>query len=208
MATIMVSSYVVSVFAGTGSIKIDPPLPYMNESPAEFEVEITGQGVGNAYDPIIFLVMTDSCMDALSEDPMVKWNNGVDSVTLSSWTEETTNIKIPTGTSMGAAYQVATLKSKLETSESIHWATAPILDGPIESGEKYKITVYLESGDPKMLVYVLGKSEGSSVYDMAVPPSIPGFVVPEVPIGTILTLATMMGAAALFKYRKDIQFSA
>jgi hypothetical protein len=206
MAILLVSSFIVSVFAGTGSLRIDPPLPYMNESPAEFDIWV--QGVDTAYEPIILLVMTDSCMDGLSEDPMVKWNDGADSVTLDSWTEETTNgVKVPPGASNGAAYTVASLKDHLDTSESIHWATALILDGPIVPGETYKITVYMESDDPRMLVYVLGKSEGSSKYDMSVPPTIPGFVVPEVPIGTILALVTMVGAAAIYKYKKDPQLS-
>ena len=206
MAILLVSSFIVSVFAGTGSLRIDPPLPYMNESPAEFDIWV--QGVDTAYEPIILLVMTDSCMDGLSEDPMVKWNDGAGSVTLDSWTEETTNgVKVPPGASNGAAYTVASLQDHLDTSESIHWATAPILDGPIVPGETYKITVYMDSDDPKMLVYVLGKSEGSEVYDMSVPPTIPGFIVPEVPIGTILALVTMVGTAAIFKYKKGLKFS-
>ena len=49
-----------------------------------------------------------------------------------------------------------------------------------------------------MLVYILGKSSDSEslgeLYDMRVPPTIPGFVVPEIPLGTISAIATMMGA--------------
>lgn len=203
---VLVSSFTACVFAGTGSLRIDPPLPYVNESPAGFDVWV--QGKHAAYDPIILLVMTDSCKGGLAEDPKVEWNDGADSVTLSTWHEETINsVKVPPGASNGAAYTVASLKDHLDTSESIHWATAEILDGPIVPGETYKITVYLDSEHPKMLVYVLGKSKGSEEYDMSVPPTIPGFVIPEVPIGTILALVTMVGTAGIYKYKKHHQFS-
>ena len=54
-----------------------------------------------------------------------------------------------------------------------------------------------------MLVYVMGKSDcGSDTYDMRVPPTIPGFVVPEIPIGTVLSVLTMLGVAGLSKLRQ------
>jgi hypothetical protein len=205
MAILLASSFVLSAFAGTGSIRIDPPLPYMNDSPAEFDVWV--QGVDNAYDPIILLVMTDSCMDGLSTYPEVEWNGGAGSVTLNTWYEVTSSngVKIPSFASDGAAYTAASLLEHLDASLPIHWAYASILDGPIEPGETYELTVYLDSDAPKMLVYVMGKSsECSEEYDMSVPPTIPGFVVPEVPIGTLLTLVTMVGTAGLYKYRKEL----
>ena len=197
--TLVLSAYISIAFAGTGSLRIDPPLPYMNESPADFTVWVQGQDT--SYNPIILLAMTESCYNGLSGDPEVEWTGG--SVTLSTWYMETSNgVKVPPMASNGAAYTVASLKDHLDTSEPIYWAIAAILDGPIVPGETYELTVHLESSTPRMLVYVLGESvEGSGEYDTSVPPTIPGFVVPEVPLGTVLTLATMLGTVGVYKLR-------
>jgi hypothetical protein len=196
--TLVLSAYISIAFAGTGSLRIDPPLPYMNESPAEFTVWVQGQDT--AYNPIILLVMTESCYNGLSGDPEVEWTGG--SITLSTWNMETTNgVKVPPMASNGAAYTVASLKDHLDTSEPIYWSYAAILGGPIVPGETYELTVHLESSELRMLVYVLGESNEGSVYDMSVPPTIPGFVVPEVPLGTVLTLATMLGIAGVYRLR-------
>ena len=104
----------------------------------------------------------------------------------------------------GAGYTVASLKDHLETSESIWYAWAHILGENIVPGEIYEITVTMASSSPEMLVYIMGKSDCESrIYDMAVPPTIPGFVVPEIPIGTVLSVITMLGAAGLSKLRRD-----
>ena len=202
--TLVLSASISFVFAGTGSLRIDPPLPYMNESPAEFTVWV--QGKDTAYNPIILLVMTESSYNGLSADPEVEWSGG--SVVLATpWTMETSNgVKVPPAASNGAAYTVASLKSHLETSEPIYWAIAAILDGPIVPDETYELTVHMESSAPRMLVYVLGASEeGSGEHDLRGPPTIPGFVVPEVPLGTLLTLATMLGTVGVYKLRNRVR---
>ena len=196
------STYVGLVMAGTGSIRIHPALPYMNESPTGFTIWV--QGTTTAFDPIILLVMTDSSYQGLTPPVTVTWGSS-GSATLGPWTDMSTNgAKIPDFASNGAAYTVASLKDHLETSEKIWYAWAPILDGDIVPGEEpYKITVHMDSTKPEMLVYIMGKSDSESAeYDMAIPPTIPGFVIPEVPLGTVLSLVTMLGTAGLYKLKR------
>jgi hypothetical protein len=191
------------VHGGTGSIRIDPPLPTMTKSPATFDVWV--QGTGSAHQPHIFLVMTKACYEGLSGDVTVSWSGGSGGpVTVTGWKEETSNgVKVPTGSSPGAGYTVASLKDHLGTSDSVYWAISPILDNnPLVPGETYELTVSMSSTHPEMLVYVIGKSDSSEVFDMAVPPTIPGFVVPELPLGTIASLLSMIGSALLFKLKK------
>ena len=203
MLTLIASTYAsITLAQPTGVIRIDPPLPYMTESPADFTIWVQGQTT--ACNPIILLVMTDSCYQGLSGPVTVEWEGG-GPIAIGPWTESTTEDKIPDFASEGAAYTVASLKSHLETSGSIWYAWAPILGGEdIDPGETFEITVTMMSDDPNMLVYIMGESDcGSGVYDMAVPPTIPGFVVPEVPIGTLLSIFTMLGSASLYKLRRD-----
>ena len=81
---------------------------------------------------------------------------------------------------------------------------APILGEPIQVGNTYEITVTLESSAPKMLVYLLGAScDDATEFDMNVPNTIPGFVVPEVPLGTIVTLITMVAAVSVYRIKKN-----
>jgi len=47
-----------------------------------------------------------------------------------------------------------------------------------------------------MLVYVLGKTDGNTVFNNRVPPTIPGFVVPEP--AAIAAAATSFGALAAY----------
>jgi len=187
-----IAMMVVMVYAGTGSIRIDPPLPGGETSPAIFELWV--QGGHTVTDTHILLVMTDLSYAGL-DDVVVVWDGG--SITIpkgDDWTKETSNgVKVPPGTSSGAGYTVASLKDHLGTSDPIWWAFVDVLDGNL-GAENKTITVTLTSTDPEMLVYILGKSDGETVYDERVPPTIPGFVVPEVPIGTITTMIAMMGA--------------
>ena len=197
--TLIFSTYVAAVWAGTGGIRIDPPLPYMNGSPADFTVEVKGKD--DACNPIVFLVMTEACYNSLHADVIVSWDGGF--ITLNDWKMENTDgDKVPPGTSSGAGYTVASLKDHLDTSDPIYWDTAPIIGSALEAGEEYEITVGLASDSPKMLVYVLGQSDCGGDYDMRVPPTIPGFVIPEVPLGTLLSALTMLGAAGLYRLKE------
>lgn len=188
--------FAVPVFAGTGGIRIDPPLPDGSETPAVFEVWVQGGAIAN--DPHIFLVMTESSFMGLTGDVEVSWDGGSITIPEAAWTSETDNSKkVPPGTSSGAGYTVASLKDHLDTDGPIYWVFADLWDDPLDSTKK-TLTVTLPSTNPEMLVYILGKSTGSTefdaVFDIRVPPTIPGFVVPEIPFGT-LTALLMMAAA-------------
>lgn len=199
---ILASLTLTPVFAGTGGIRIDPPLPEGSESPAVFEIWVQGKTL--ATDLHIFLVMTESCYEAFSGSVEVSWDGGSIPIPKgAAWTKETDNsVKVPDGTTSGAGYTVASLKDHLETFEPIYWAFEPILGDPLGK-IKETITVTLPSEDPDMLVYILGKSGASEFFDMRVPPTIPGFVIPEIPFGTAATILAMV-AALLFRSRSKI----
>jgi hypothetical protein len=55
-----------------------------------------------------------------------------------------------------------------------------------------------------MLVYILGKSPGSDPFNMRVLPTIPGFVIPEVPLGTIMVLASRIAALTIYSKRPSL----
>ncbi len=204
LITIIFSLSIMVAAPPTGIIRIDPPLPIMSTSPATFTVWV--QGTTDATNPHIFLVMTEASYDGLGgSDVVVSWNLDASSITIpySQWQEETLNsVAVPPGSTPGAGYLVAALKDHLGVSGSVYWAIAPILDGPIVTGETYTIKVTMTSANPEMLVYVVGKSSGSELYDMAVPPTIPGFFVPEIPLGTIASVLTMLGSVIAFRLRK------
>ncbi|MHA2169708.1 MAG: hypothetical protein ACXAB7_07420 [Candidatus Kariarchaeaceae archaeon] len=192
---------------GTGSIRIDPPLPDMTASPAVFEIWAQS---GTAYDPHVFLVITESCKIGLTGDTIVSWTGASSPLTIEEgdWIGPETNNgdKIPTPTTPGAGYTVASLKDHLDTTEALYWIFEPILEDPLTS-EKETITISLHSSNPEMLVYILGKHEEEATeYDDRVPPTIPGFVVPEIPLGTLMGLASMFAALALLSKRPAFTF--
>ena len=185
----------------TGTVRIEPALPVESTSPADFEVWVKPSGDPTS-DPHIFLVMTASCYAGLDsvkiywgagEDPdIVLTNDGV-------WTEETVpGTKVPPDTTNGAGYTVASLKDHLGTTDSIYWAFVSILDGDDITQTPTPFTIILNSESPKMLVYILGETSGSSLFDNRVPPTIPGFVIPEpATIAAVVTpLIGLIGYAA------------
>lgn len=177
---------------GVGTIRIDPALPLMVSSPANFEVWVQ-PSAHPTNDPQIFLVMTESCYNGLMGDVTVTWTGASSPLTITTWNKETELSKeVPPDTAPGVGYTVASLKDHLETSEPIYWAFAPFLDGDLTESHT-SFTVTLPSTSPRMLVYALGKIEGgSALYDNRVPPTMPGFVVPEP--ATIAAVATSLVA--------------
>ena len=187
------------VFANvTGTIRIDPYLPMGVGSPAEFTVWVK-PSANPTSDPHIFLVMTKSSFDGLTDEVTVEWTgDSVADLVISNaeWTMETSpGKKIPPDTTPGAGYTVASLKDHLETSDGIYWAFKPFLSGDLTTSPK-TFTVTLPSDDARMLVYVLGKTDGNTVFNNRVPPTIPGFVVPEP--AAIAAAATSFGALAAY----------
>jgi len=186
----------------TGTIRIDPPLPVMLSSPASFEVWVQPSAVPTTS-PYIFLVMTKSCYDGLTGDVEVGWTGGSVTINTADWTEETIDgKKVPPGTTNGAGYTVASLKDHLGTTEPIYWAFEPFLSEPITQTPQ-SFTVTLPSTAPRMLVYALGKTDGSELFNNRVPPTIPGFVIPEP--ATIAAVAASSLALIGFAVRKRKQ---
>ena len=187
-------------------IRIDPHGSYyglavMQESPATFHVYLQ---TGDSYDPHIFLVMPESTYDDLTTPVTVEWPGGPGPVTVSApWTQETDNsVKVPPGCASGSDYTVAALKDHLQTSEPIRWAFVSFLEGPIPDspGSEFTVTMTSAVSDPRMVVYVLAKAEGGGLFSNSVPPTQPGFVVPE--LATVLMAAASFSALGVYALKR------
>lgn len=213
MAT-LVAIAIPSAFAQVGTIRIEPysegyPDPIMLSSPATFNISVQ-PAADPTCDPHIFLVMTNSCYQGLTSDVTVDWTgDATPELTITTWHEEWNNsVKVPPEAGDNG-YTVALLQSHLATSESIWWAFEPFLDGAMLTADKQEFTVTLDSTDPRMLVYALGKIAvgcpptcpgPTAPFDNRVPPTQPGLVVPE--LATILLAAAPFGAFALYAFKR------
>ena len=185
------------VFAGNGLVRIDPANPVMLESPAAFSVYVNSGP--DAHDAIVFLAMTDECHTGLTDDVMVSWEGG--SIAITAWTMETVNsVKLPPNTENGVGYTVSSLQSHLETEGPIWWASAPILDGGMITQTPQDLTVELPSTAPEMLVYALGIVGDGTVLNVRVPPTIPGFVVPEAT--PVILAGASFAAMGLYAFKR------
>ncbi len=203
---------------GTGLLKITPNYPTTSPSPTDFTVWCNS---GSSYDVEILLVVTEDC-----------WSNMIDSGAVTVKHEGliiasfdpghftpvtgTGGVYVPpSGASNGARYTVASLKDHLDygmsepldSEATIYWAMAPLLttgDDFDPLGESPEVlTITLNSGEPRMLVYLMGKSENNGeLLDMSIPPTMAGFMVPEVAIGSIMAVASMFTALGLYTYKK------
>lgn len=178
---------------GEGTIRINPALPIMVGTKYTF---LVWTQCGTAYEPSIFLVMTNACHDSLT-NVIIEWVSG--SITLypedfTIETEHTGGIKVPPNANPG--YTVASLMDHLGTIEPIWWAFKSFLDGPI-TNMATSFTLTLNSENPRMLVYVLGKrTTSATTYTLFVPPTIPGFIIPEP--ATMASVAISMFALATY----------
>lgn len=111
----------------------------------------------------------------------------------------------PSGTTQVVRYQVSALKEHIgvnDTADDTLWyAYGPFLSGPItQTPQTFNVT--LPSTHPRMLVYAIGKSRCSQIFDMRVPPTRPGFLIPDLaPILLALASFTAFGLYAI-KRRK------
>ena len=194
------------VSAETSNLRIDPALPAMVSSPADFE---TWAQSGSANDPHIFLVITKACYDGLTGNVAVKWAGGSVTVQETEWTQETDDgHKVPPGTTSGAAYTVSSLKGHLTTADPVYWVFKPFLGGQTLTQTHASFNVTLASTSPKMLVYVLGKSgsadtgasAASNLFDERVPPTTPGLVVPE--LVPVLLASSSFAALGLYAVKR------
>lgn len=191
-----------------GTIRIDPVWPVMLGSPVDFTIWVEGAGDPTG-EPNVLLVMTEACWDGLTGDVVVTWSGG----SVSFMKEEFKSAQLnsdklpPTGTTEGDCYTVASLKDHLSyglsepisSTETIYWAMKPFLSNPL-TGTPQPFTGTLPSTHQRMLVYALGKTEGSNLFDNKVPPTRPGFVVPE--LGPMLLTLAPFTAFAIYAVRR------
>ena len=190
------------VFGQVGTIRIEPhgsyyPDPIMLSSPATFNISVQ-RSADPTTDPHILLVMTNSCYHGLTDDVNVTWTGGFIAFP-KPWTEVNTGYVPPTGTVPGVRYQVSGLKDHLNTSDSVWWAYGPFLADDITQ-TKQEFTVTLPSTDARMLVYAIGKTGETELFNNRVPPTMAGFVVPE--LGPVLLALASFSAFALFAIRR------
>jgi hypothetical protein len=190
------------VFGQVGTIRIEPhgsyyPSPIMLSSPATFNISVQ-RSADPTTDPHILLVMTNSCYHGLTGTVNVTWTGGFIAFP-KPWTEVNTGYVPPTGTVPGVRYQVSGLKDHLNTSDSVWWAYGPFLADDITQ-TKQEFTVTLPSTDARMLVYAIGKTGETELFNNRVPPTMAGFVVPE--LGPVLLALASFSAFALFAIRR------
>lgn len=200
------------VKAETGTIRIETPegeyWPIMLESPVTFEIWVQGTAANPTSDPHILLVMTEACYLGLTDNVAVTWTGGSASFSPGEFTPVTTNSDdVPPPDTYpiftGASYTVASLKDHLSyglsppisSTETIFWAWKPFLNEALTIDHQ-SFTVTLPSAEPRMLVYALGKTNGSALFDNKVPPTRPGFMVPE--LGPILLVLACFSAFILY----------
>jgi hypothetical protein len=205
LALVMVASTFLISPALAATIRIEPHgsyfgLPVMQTSPATFFVSVTGQAANPTTDPHIFLVMTETSFSSLTGNVTVSWNNDTESSTITAWNMESVNsVKVPLDTTPGTGYTVAALRDHLNTTEPIYWAFAPFLRGMEITHTAIPFTVTLPATNPRMAIYVLGKTVGSELFDNRNPPTQPGFVVPEPATiaAASVSIAALVGYALL-----------
>jgi len=200
---IMIIALLVSPVFAAG-IRLEPHGSYygsavMLSSPATFNVDLQN---GPGYDPHIFLAMPESCYNGLVGSVTVNWPGAATPVTISSWTKETVNsVKVPPGCEGGSDYTVASIKDHLQTTEAIYWAFVPFLAGPISSTpSEFTVTMASSASEPRMLIYVLAKEENGDLFSNSVPPTQPGFVVPE--LATILMAIASFSALGIYALKR------
>jgi hypothetical protein len=207
------------VMAQTGGLRINPAWPVMVESPGVFTVWCQ---TTDSYATVMDFVITEDCYNGLGADPVIEVTydpgTGVEtiiSLDKSSFTAYTTNSeKYPDFTNVdeGAKYTIASLKDHLSyglsvpigAGDTIYIANALMAHGDFDplGLEPKEVTITLDSTAPRMLIYMHGKSEMGGNYDLKVPPTNPGFVIPEVAIGSIMAVASMFTALGLYTYKK------
>ena len=173
IATITLLAFAANpVFGQVGTIRIEPhgsyyPDPIMLSSPATFNISVQ-RSADPTTDPHILLVMTNSCYHGLTGIVNVTWTGGYRE--FPTFTEVNTGYVPPTGTVEGVRYQVSGLKDHLNTSDSVWWAYGPFLADDITQ-TKQEFTVTLPSTDARMLVYAIGKTGETELFNNRVPPT-------------------------------------
>jgi hypothetical protein len=206
MALLLIS--IPCVMAPVGVLRISPMWPVMVGPSYTFEVWSQDAAT---YDVRVLLVISQDCYDGMSDGNVVTVaDTNSDTITKADFTANAVMLnsaEVPTGATN--PYTVASLKDHLdyggdtiEADDTIYWALSEIIFNSL-TGTHVDLDVTLASTEPRMLVYLIGNNvDGSEAWDVRVPPTNPGFMVPEVVIGTIVTVAAMFGALGLFALKK------
>lgn len=178
--------------AGGGTIRIDPAYTIVVVSPADFDIWVTQ---GETSDPHIFLVMTETCYNGFTGNVKIDWTGGGTTIPKGSFTkEEDENAWLPDDPNVpdvsNIRYKLAQLWSHIGSEEPLWWAFVPFLSGTLLTTNPTSFTVTFSSTNPRMLVYALGKTDGSTEFNNRIPPTKPGFMVPEP--ATIVAVATSL----------------
>jgi hypothetical protein len=207
------------VMAQTGTLRITPQWPVMVESPADFIVWCQN---GPSYDVNVLLMVTEECHTGMTATGavIIKYEGSI----IATFDQNDFNpisgmggvYVPPTGATEGGRFQVSALKDHLDygmseplvSEDTIFWAKKPLGPDfdPLE-GDTKEIEVTLNSATPRMLVYLLGRTvdDAAAPFDMKVPPTNPGFIVPEIAVGSLMAGTVMFAAFGLYAYKKKHQ---
>lgn len=200
------SALTFNVLAGGSIIVITPQWPITQGTPATLQIRVVGPA-DPTYDPHILLAMTVACWDGLPENPNVAveiaWTGGSVPFYKNDFEllEGNPPPKIPPDSISDVQYTRSSLADHLgESGDSpVYWAMKPFPvppDGQLHTTAQ-TFTVTLHSTNPRMLVYAIGRSSHNpSKFDRWVPPTNPGFIIPE----PATIIAVMTSLAALFVY--------
>ena len=210
---LVVISSVLAV--ATSIIIITPQWPIAQKTPASLDISVTGPA-DPTYDPQILLAMTVDCYNGI--------DGPGDLAVRVAWTGDSLDFyktdflllsgspppKVPP-TGSDKQYVRSSLADHLgELGDSdVRWAMLPLPgtfppDGNLHT-TPISLTVTVFSTNPKVLVYALGKSNPAENFDRWVPPTNPGFVIPEP--ATIAVTAMSMIALVAYTARKKKQIS-
>ncbi len=194
-----------TVFAGASSsiIVISPQWSITQNTPATFNISTTPAS-DPTYDPHVLLVMTVACYNGLT-NVEIAWTGGSVTFAKSDFAliSGSPPPKVPSDAVSENQYTRSSLADHLGLpgDSSVYWAMKPFLGGSALHTTPQQFTVTLHSTNPRMLVYALGKADASDAkLNRWVPPTNPGFVVPE--LGTILLAMGSFGALALFSIKR------
>ena len=203
----------------TGALRITPhgsyyPLPIMLSSPATFT--ITAIDSKTVCNPNILLVMTNASYQGLTDDVMVEWVGDSINFSKASFTavsDDSAYVPL-SGVSEGARYRVSCLKKHIGVNgtadDTLWYVYGPFLSGPVDQTAQ-TFTVTLPSTNPRMLVYAIGKItcfgsfsiECFDFFNTRVPPTMPGFVVPDLaPVLLALASFSAFGVYAIKRRKK------
>lgn len=192
---------------GAASPRISPMWTVMVESPYTFDVWAQNADV---YDCRVLLVVTQECLDGMPTAPTAAVTVNGATLTKDDFTSATLNSdKVPPASTNG--YTVASLKDHisyglddpLDSEDTIYWALSDVVFDPLTDTIE-DLEVILDSSELRMLIYLMGNLEDNSgLLDTRTPPTNPGFMVPEITLGSIIAVATMFVALGLYAYKKN-----